>query len=72
MVRLTIESKISLTRKGDNMYTLLIIIGVCFIIAGFLGKKEQRRRNDFEDYTWFHFEDHGWNEDKPRSKKKKK
>lgn len=51
------------------MATMLIFIGILCIIAGIIGRKEQKRRDSFEDYVWFHFEDHGWNEDKRKKKK---
>lgn len=52
------------------MGILLIIIGVCFIVAGFKYRSEEKKRNNFEDYVWFHFDDHGWNDDKRKKKKK--
>lgn len=41
------------------MYTAFILIGILFIVAGYMGKREEKRRERFEDYTldWFEREE---------------
>lgn len=50
--------------KGEHdMGTLLIIIGVCFIIAGFLEKKSEKEKKEqrlFNENCYNLFEEHHW------------
>lgn len=58
------------SRKENNMSSLLIFVGILLIIGGLLGKKEERRRDRFEDYVWTQFDQHNWNKEIKRKKKK--
>lgn len=52
------------------MASLMIFVGILLIIGGLLGKKEERRRDRFEDYVWTQFDQHNWNKEVKRKKKK--
>lgn len=34
------------------MYTAFILIGILFIVAGFMGKREERRQDNFNDWCY--------------------
>jgi len=58
------------TRKESrNMAALFILIGILFIVAGLSYHRDDHRRRDFEDYVWYKFDDHHWN-DRPKKKKR--